>query len=255
MSSTNTSKQSKQQRRDAARDQARKLREAQQRRERRNRILIIGGVLVFVAVVVIAIVSILSAANRNPLEGLDSEPAGASENGGIVVGAEGVGNVSEGAPVVDVYLDYLCTHCWTFESTNASALDELVTAGEATVSYHPVVFMGDFSRRGANALATVASASPEHVSAFNEGLFAAQPEGGATALSDEQIAEVASSIGIPQDVIDSFAAGQFNDWVDAATEKASKDGIGGTPTILIDGEEFTGWQTPGALAEAVRAAA
>ncbi|MEE6281481.1 DsbA family protein [Georgenia sunbinii] len=259
MSSASTAKQqSKQERRDAAREQARKLREAQQRRNRRNRILIITGVVAFVAVVVIAVVSILTAANRSPLEGIDGEPAGATDNGGIVLGAEGVGSTNEGAPEVEVYLDYLCTHCWTFETTNAGVLDELATAGEATVTFHPVAFMSDasnFSQRGAQALAVVATAAPEQFSTFNEGLFSAQPEGGATVLSDEQIAGVATEVGVPQNVIDSFAEGEFSEWVSAATQQATKDGIGGTPTILIDGEEFTGWQTPGALAEAVRAAA
>lgn len=255
MSSPSSAKQSKQQRRDTAREQARKLREAQQRRERRNRILIIGGVLVFVAAVVVAVVSILGAANRNPLEGIDSQPAGAAENGGIVVGAGGVGSPNEGAPELQIYLDYLCTHCWSFENINAEAVQELAESGDATVSYHPVVFMGDFSRRGANALATVATESPEHFVAFNEGLFAAQPEGGATALSDEQVGEIAASLGVPQEVIDHFTEDRYDSWVQAATERATRDGIQGTPTVLIDGEEFTGWQTPGALAEAVRAAA
>lgn len=258
MASAETTKQSKQERREAAREQARKLREAQKRRERRNRILIISGVVVFVAAVVIAVVWILTSANRSSLDNVDSQPAGATENGGITVGAGGVGSPNEGAPEIQVYLDYLCTHCWTFETTNGADLEELAASGDATVTYHPVAFMSDpsgFSQRGAEALAAVATDAPDQLSAFNQGMFAAQPEGGATVLSDEQVAEVAVNAGVPQEVVDSFGDGRFEDWVTGATQQASSDGVQGTPTILIDGEEFSGWQAPGALADAVRAGA
>ncbi|WP_324650419.1 DsbA family protein [Georgenia sp. H159] len=247
----------KQERRDAAREQARKLREAQQRREKRNRLLIIAGVVVFIAIVAAALFSIISSANRAPLEGVDERPAGATENGAIQVGADGVGSENEGAPVVDLYLDYLCTYCAQFEALNAGVLEELAANGEATVNYHPITYItaSDFNMRASNAAAVVATESPEHFTEFNEQLFAAQGEGGATPLSDDQVADIAREIGIPDDVIESFGDGQYTEWVEGITEQARRDDIGGTPTVLIDGEEFTGWQQEGALAQAVADAA
>ena len=248
---------SKQERRDAAREQARKLRAAQKRREKRNRLLIIGGVVVFIAIVVVALISIINSANRDPLEGVDSQPAGAIESGAIQFGADGVGSVSEGAPVVDVYLDYLCTHCASFEAINAGVLDELAANGEATVNYHPIAYIGgsDFNIRAGNALATVATDSPEQFGEFNTQLFAAQGEGGATPLSDDQIAEVGRQVGVPDDVVETFTDGRYTEWVEGATEQARRDDIDGTPTVLIDGEDFRGWQQEGALAQAVTGAA
>jgi len=259
MSSSQNAKLTKQQRRDAAREQARKLREAQQRREKRNRLLIIIGVIVFIAIVAAAIVSIVVAANRAPLEGVDEQPSVATEDAAFPVGADGVGSVNDGAPVVDVYLDYLCIYCAQFESINGADLDELADGGEATVNYRPVAFLtanSDFSVRGANALAVVAEDSPEHFTDFNMELFAAQGEG-ATPLSDEQIAQIGLDVGVPQDVVDTFTDGRFNDWVVAATEHAAGEGVGGTPTVLIDGEELEPgvWQNPGALAQTIRDAA
>ncbi len=247
---------SKQERRDAAREQARKLREAQQRREKRNRLLIIAGVVVFIAIVVAALVSIINSANRPPLEGVE-KPAGAIESGAIQLGADGIGSVSEGAPVVDVYLDYLCTHCANFEAINEGVLEDLAANGEATVNYHPVAYIGgsDFNVRAANALAVVATDSPEHFAEFNNQLFVAQGEGGATPLSDDQIAEAGREVGVPGDVVETFTDGRFTEWVEGVTEQAQRDEIRGTPTILIDGEDFGGWQQPGALAEAVTGAA
>ncbi|HLT83394.1 MAG TPA: DsbA family protein, partial [Phototrophicaceae bacterium] len=91
--------------------------------------------------------------------------------------------------------------------------------------------------------------------AFNTELFAAQGDGGATPLSDDQIADVAREVGVPDDVIESFADGRHNSWVAGVTEQARRDDVRGTPTVLIDGEEFTGWQQEGALAQAVSDAA
>lgn len=251
MSNAKVNKQ--QERRDAAREQARKLREAQQRREKRNRVLVIAGVVVFIAIVAAALFAIINSRNADPLEGVDSQPAGAIESGAIQLGADGVGSVSEGAPVVDVYLDYLCTHCWTFENLNEGVLEELAANGEATVNFHPIAYISgsDFNVRGASALAEVATQSPEHFGQFNNQLFAAQPEGGATPLSNEQIAEAAREVGVPEEVIETFDDVRYSDWVQGATEQARRDEIGGTPTVLIDGEPFTGWQQPGALAQAV----
>ncbi|WP_413451465.1 thioredoxin domain-containing protein [Georgenia phoenicis] len=255
MSNAKVNKQ--QERREAAREQARKLREAQQRREKRNRLLIIAGVIVFIAVVAAALFSIINSRNADPLEGVDSQPAGAIENGAIQLGPDGVGSAAEGAPVVDVYLDYLCTHCWTFENVNEGVLEELAANGEATVNFHPIAYISgsDFNVRAASALGEVATQSPEHFGKFNAELFAAQGEGGATPLSDEQIADVARELGIAEDVIETFADTRYSDWVQGVTEQARRDDIGGTPTILIDGEPFTGWQQPGALAQAVADAA
>jgi len=247
----------KQERREAAREQARKLREAQKRREKRNRLLIIAGVIVFIAIVAAALYSIISSANRSPLESVGAEPAGVTETGAIQVGADGVGSANEGAPEIDVYLDYLCTHCWTFETVNGTALDELAANGEATVNYYPITYItaSDFNLRASNAVGEVATQSPEHFTDFNAQLFAAQGEGGATPLSDDQIADVAREVGISDEVIESFADGRYNEWVQGVTEQARRDDVRGTPTILIDGEEFTGWQQDGALAQAVADAA
>ena len=257
MSSSPSAKLNKQERRDAAREQARKLREAQKRREKRNRLLIIVGAVVFIGIVAAALISIIVAANRAPLEGVDDQPSLATEAGAFQVGADGVGTTNGDAPVVDVYLDYLCIYCAQFESLNGTALEELAESGEATVNYRPIAYLtqnSDFSIRGANALAVVAEDSPEHFTAFNMELFAAQGEG-ATALSNEQIAQAGLDVGVPQEVVDTFADGRFSDWVVGASEQASADGVQGTPTILIDGEEFRGWQAEGALAQAVREAA
>lgn len=258
---SSTKQQEKQARRDAAREQARKLREAQQRREKRNRLLIIGGVIAFVAIVAVALISILSSSGGPDLSETE-RPSTATEAGAIPVGADGAaGTVNEGAPTVDVYYDFQCPHCATFEATNGDVLNELAANGEATIEYHPISILDNsgngsgFSTRGAQAVAVVAHEAPELFPEFNAALFDAQGPGGGVALTDEQIAEAAAEVGVPQDVIDNFGGSTFRDWVRAATTKAAEEGVTATPTIHINGEDFVGWQNPEAFTKAVTDAA
>ncbi|MFC7404487.1 DsbA family protein [Georgenia alba] len=258
MTKADSSSSSKAQRREAARLQAKKLREAQARRERRNRSLLIGGVVVLVLAVAAALFFIIREGTRSVITDVEAIPQQTSvDDGGISLGQDLVaGSENAGAPVLDVYLDFQCPHCADFEEVNAGDIDELVGAGDVTVRYHPVSILSEgdrqsWSYRAAEAAAVVADGAPEAYNDFQTGLFGlvgqAQAEPG-----DEEIIQLAREVGVPQDVADQISGTRFNPWVDATTRQMSRDGFGGTPTVLIDGEEFEEWGTPGALAEAIR---
>lgn len=258
----------KAERREAAREQAKQLREAQARRDRRNRNILIGGVIALMVVVAIALYVIISQGSKTVAESVDTVPANVSvEDGGISLGSDLVaGTANEGAPVLDVYLDYTCSFCAMFEEINAGDVEEMVTAGDATVVFHPVAILdrtGEFSGysgRSAQAAAVVADAAPEAFADFHAALFAlwaeavdagASESGGDVEPTDDDIAAAAVESGVPQDVADSIAEGRFTEWVSATTEQFGRDGFTGTPTVLVDGEVFQEWNTPGALVEAV----
>lgn len=255
---------SKTDRREAAREQARQLREAHAQRERRNRNLLIGGVLALIAAVAVALYVIISQGNQPVSADVEAMPANVSvEDGGISLGSELIaGTSNDGAPVLDVYLDYTCSFCGLFEEVNATDIEEAVSAGEVTVVYHPVAILdgaepagrpafSDFSGRSVEAAAVVADGAPEAFSSFHRGLFELWAEaidaGAADEPTDEQIAEAAEAAGVPQDVVDTIGEGRFTDWVGATTEQFRRDGFTGTPTVLIEGERFDGWEEPGAL--------
>ncbi|MFD1505450.1 disulfide bond formation protein DsbA [Georgenia yuyongxinii] len=251
----------KAQRREAAREEARKLRDAQAAREKRNRNLLIGGVIALIVIVAIAVFAIVREGNKPAIENVAVVPANTTlENGGVSLGADLVaGTANEGAPVIDVYLDFTCPHCATFEEVNGEAIDELVAAGEATVVYHPMPWLSEpdwtnFSARATNAVAVVADQAPEAYNAFQRGLFELFAGAAGTEPTDEQIATTAVEAGVPQEVADTFTDREFIEWGVAAREQFQKDGYRGTPTVLIDGKEFEGWTEPGGLAEAVNAA-
>lgn len=267
---------SKTERREAARAQALKLQQEQVRREKRTRNVIIASVLAGLLVVVGVGYGIMRSAGPTVSSGITEFPEGlnvpsvSDEAGGISFGTSGeAGSTSgEDAVVVDVYLDYMCPICGTFEEINGAELEELSASGDITLVLHPVSILdsqsqgSSFSTRSAQAFAYVAENAPEQALAFNAAMFANQPAEGTTGLSNDEIAEIAKSVGVPDDVAAGISDGTYNKFVEALTEIAfnnekllNEDGRFGTPTILINGERITSnWTTPGALAAEIAAA-
>lgn len=269
MSSSNNARTTKNDRREAARDKARQLREEQVRREKRNRFLLIGGVVVFLLVVAVAVWRIVAAGNEPLIEDVEAVPDNSMvEDGGIPVGpglAAGT-RAGEDAPVIDIYLDYTCVYCSQLEDINNEDLAELADNGEATVVYHPIALLDrtgsftGFSGRATHAAAVVADQAPEqfvdaHVAMFD--VYDAAREAGGAEPDQTVLREALTGAGVPADVAEEAAPGDvttgvFAEWVAATTDQARNDGISGTPTVYIDGEEFTDWAQEGALVEAVR---
>ncbi|GIG35433.1 DsbA family protein [Cellulomonas pakistanensis] len=271
---------SKNERRDAAREQARVLREQQAKRDRRNKILgisILGAAVVALIAVIVVIIAqqpddaeALPEYPDTPLSEVAVVPSVALEDGGIPVSAEGVGAVDDAVTRVDVYLDYMCPACGAFEESNGDNLISLASEGEATVVYHPVSILNRFSNgtgystRAAAAAALVAQDAPEQFAAFNQQLFAGQPDEGTNGLTNEEIAQIARDAGVAgavaDDIADGTALDQFGQWVTSATNEVTanealfnaQSGSFGTPTITIDGELWTeNWTDPEALLQAI----
>lgn len=281
---TNDPRPTKNQRRDDARAKALELRKEQERKARRNRLIAIGGL----AVAVIALGAVVFTILRNAAEAeaqygnvayggggddvvapaLDAVtlPATANDLGGIPVSDEGVGTEGDGDTVVTIYFDFMCPYCGMFDAANSEDLEALAAEDGVTVDYRPISFLdaqsnGTFySTRTANAAGIVADQAPEQFTAFVTALYENQPEEGSEGLTDEEIADIATGVGVPDavtatftDTVDgTFQAGEsqeeksgtwrtFAPWAAAATNQMQIDlGRIGTPTVLIDGEEWPG---------------
>lgn len=167
--------------------------------------------------------------------------------------ADGSGLVDGTGPVtVEIWLDLHCPHCATFEEEAGALLDRMVADGTITRVQHPVAFLDRFSstRYSTRAAAAVgcaadAGAHPQYVRA----LLAAQPSSGGPGLSDTELIEVGGDAGITDaGFAECVREGQYRGWTEHVTALAAREGVTGTPTVRVNGEDVP------ATAQAVQAA-
>lgn len=262
----NEPRQSKAARREAARKEAERLAAKQAATEKRNRLIIVVASVLVVALIAVAGFFIWKESQRTLLTDFEgARPAASTDTGGITFGPDAVaGTTTDGAPVVQIYADFMCPVCGSYDQVNREDIRTMLTEGEATVVYHPLNFLDRYSMgtmystRTANAFATVATDAPEVALDFLEALFDQQPAENTEGLTDEEIAAIAVEAGVPQEVADTFVDGTYNDWVAVASDQARNDKVTGTPTTFLDGSRWGvngEWQQPGMLLAAVREAA
>lgn len=230
---------------------------AAKRQERNKRIVMILGGLVVVGLIVAIGWAISNAGGDKPARSSsDAAPANVVDGHAIPVG-------EEDAPVtVDLYFDYMCPACGGFEQVNGDDLDQLLEDGTIKINLRVLNFLDstsrgtEYSTRAGNAVATVANYSPEFVWDFHRELYANQPQEGTTGLSDDELVDIATEVGVSEDVAARFAEGTYDNWVSESNDAAGEDGVSSTPTLMIDGEQFTAsWGEPGAVRSAIEAAA
>ncbi|HET7349896.1 MAG TPA: DsbA family protein [Marmoricola sp.] len=246
-----------------ARVRTRELREVQRvaaEQQARRKLIIarVSGVVIVALLVAIGFAAFTAVSGGDETAAPDRvvAPANLTEGGAIPVG-------EADAPVtVEIFFDYMCPACGAFESANGEELDRLVEDGTVRVELRPISFLDrtsngtEYSTRTANAIATAVDGAPEQAWAFHRSLYAAQPEEGTDGLDDERIAEIAQEAGVPADVVDRFGDRTYEGWVASVTQEAFDSGVTGTPTVMIDGEEFDGdLFTEGPLAQAIESAA
>ncbi|EXG80143.1 DsbA family protein [Cryptosporangium arvum] len=163
------------------------------------------------------------------------------------------------APVtVDVYLDFQCPICKTFEDESGKTLQKYVDEGVVKIAYHPVAYLDRFSSgtkyssrsSAASGCASDAGKFPE----FLTTLYANQPEEGGSGLTDATMVSLAEKAGITGDTFEKCVEDQkYADWTKSVTDEASKAGVNGTPTVKVNGTALES-PTTAALTAAVDAA-
>lgn len=238
----------------AAKRAAEQARAEVQRRRRRRR----TGAWVAAAVVVIAVLAAVAVqTSRTATDTTAASPRSTA------AGTDGAGFATgeEAAPVViDLYEDFLCPVCRQFEQQSGDTLDQLVQEGTVRVRYRPIAILDrlspdDYSTRALNAAAVVADeAGADAFLTFHDTLFAHQPAEGGPGLTDEQLISLAADAGASGPRVEEGIRDlRFEGWTARVTDQASKNGITGTPTALVDGTALTD-RSPAGITAAVRAA-
>jgi len=256
-------------RREAAREKAKTLRNEHRKKEKRSRLLIQGGVLVvLIALAVVITLVIMTTANRPATAGprnmlsdgiLIGEGFVAKPTAALQPGENPVPNVAdETTDVISIqlYVDYFCPVCGLFEKTNGDQIATLVDSGAATVEIFPYAILDSvsqgtkYSTRSSNAAACVADYSPDSYFDFNNILFDNQPEEQTGGLSDEQLIDLTAKAGVDNApaIAKCITDQKFKDWVAEARDRhrtegapnSNVDSIAGTPTVIVNGLKYTG---------------
>lgn len=263
------SRPSKNQRRDAVRTKAKRIREEQKKKDRRYRVALRSGI----AVAGVAIAAVIAVVIINSIPPVGPGPANMASDGVLI--SEGMTPVTtsalqpEAKPIpskpdatgtvadIRVYADYLCPFCSEFEAANSDQISQWVTSGAATVEIHPVSILTHkssgtkYSLRAANAAACVANYAPANFYDFNAILFQEQPKEGTAGHDDAAIKGLVKDAGVSDRVSQINACiddTTFKSWVIASTDRALSgplpntevEAITGTPTVLVNGKQYVG---------------
>lgn len=207
------------------------LREQRARERRRN--LITGSLVALVLVGLVAVGIVITRGND-----VEASQAGSSDYG-LAVG-------DPGAPhTVVVYEDFLCPACGAMEEATGEELAALAEEGQAYVEYRPFVLLsqfGDYSARATEAFGVVLEESgPEVAKEFHDLLFDEQPEESAETFPDaDWLVELAVEAGADEAAVRPGIEEGAGDFAEGATQEAQEANVNATPTVLVDGERFTG---------------
>lgn len=199
--------------------------------------VIIGVVagIVMLALVAVVVVVAFSVGGNDDTEQADSEapdveaPDVESVDAGLVHG--------DGPVQVDIYLDYSCDHCATFEETHADRLAGEVGAGAITITYHPLALLDSYSADNYSTRAAAASACAAAEGRFIEyshELLANYPDMTAT-HSNADLADFGSKLLFSDEFTDCVTGGTYLDWAGDVSDQASAEGVASIPYVLIDG--------------------
>ena len=258
----------------AAEAAAMKARAEQMEKERKQQ-TIIGGVVVAVLVILVAIGAFTVYHNMHKkaetkastetvqeaytaLQKVKNTPKLVDKKGGLLISKNGYGKAVEGAPTVELYMDFLCPGCGNLHRQLDADLQKMVDAGQINLDLHFMAFMDrwstdEYSSRAANAAIYLAEhdSDPNHLISFLEKVYAEdfQPEEGSAykSVSDAKIKEQMIAAGVSKDVADKAFGRDYQEWLDAIDtytpkrselwhQSGSYKGSMTTPTVIINGK-------------------
>jgi protein-disulfide isomerase len=221
-------------------------------------------IAIVVVVVVVGLGALVLAKNNSAPSTAKALPATVTDQGGGVTAGK------DTAPVtLNLWEDFQCPICKQFESVNAAQIATMTDAGAIKVIYHPLSFLDNNFNNDASVLAANAfgcSATYGLQQKYHNTIFANQPPREGTGYTNDQLIQWGKDIGITSsDFASCVNGGTYNDWVSQVESSGTTNGITGTPTIFINGVEYSSSKNKGqygafltdpkALSDAIAAAA
>ncbi len=241
--------------REARQAKAEALRRQVARKEAQRRTVIASSAVLAVIIVIVAVFVVIQHANRASTASA-APPANLGPDNSFVVG-------SGDAPVTMVaYEDFQCPYCDQFETTMNAQITKWISAGTLKMEYKPIAFLDqssstNYSTRALNAAAAVENYDPSAFAAFHKLLFAHQPAEGSAGLPNSQLityAMQATGNTFKAQITAAVNNETYKGWTAKVTDNMSKNGITGTPTLIVNGTTLKGFDQT-TVTDAVNAAA
>ena len=237
------------------REKAQQLREQQARADRRTRNIIIGLVALILVVIIGAIAAVIIQSNHKKAQ--DSQAATATigtygDGAPIVVSHLGIGKVDESLPTLTEYFDYSCHVCAAYDVAFGEQATQDALDGKFNIKYQPVNTVKAPYQYAATTASLIAAQKVDAQTwgKFHNALLAyfneAYTSGNGSVVQDlsksaKQVKTIASQVGIPEDVVNSFHENGIDDyltkttqaWANATYEGRSPNSLG-TPEFVIN---------------------
>jgi protein-disulfide isomerase len=218
---------------------------AEKRRQRTVNIAIAAVVLIVVGGI---IGGALYFSNQTRQEsGAVADPSAPIPTGGFPAGEELAYGIPYGsdpeATTLEVWEDFQCPACGAFEAAAGPNLRQLADDGQILLVTRVTTFLDrslatDHSRRAAAAYGCAVDAGEGE--AYKSTVFANQPEREGDGWTDEQLIGYAEQVGIAGDDLATFdqclTDRVYLPWTTNSTEEFYNNGIGGTPSVFLDGQ-------------------
>ena len=237
------------------REKAQQLREQQARADRRTRNIIIGLVVLILVVIIGAISAVIIQSNHKKAQ--DSQAATAAigsygDGGPIVVSHLGIGKIDESLPTLTEYFDYSCHVCAAYDVAFGEQATQDALDGKFNIKYQPVNTVKAPYQYAATTASLIAAQKVDAQTwgKFHNALLAyfneAYNSGNGSVVQDlsksaKQVKTIASQVGIPEDVVNSFPENGVDEyltkttqaWGNATYEGRSPNSLG-TPEFVIN---------------------
>lgn len=163
---------------------------------------------------------------------------------------------SDPKAVITFYEDFLCPACGNFERTFGPTVSKLIDSGAIAADYYMVSILDrpsnqDYSSRAGAAAYCVADESIDAFRRFHTALFSKeiQPAEIGTSFPDNaRLIELAREAGVVGKVPNCINSGKYVSMVKSAASTAN---LHGTPTIRINGQDYSP-STPEALVAKIK---
>lgn len=205
--------------------------------------IVIGGIVVVVAIVLIVGGVIWSAAQGGG--GSASElPKGVAKGQPFEPYADA--KPAKDAPVVDIYEDFRCPACKSFEQATGESVTQLAQDGKIRLRVHLKTVIDSMTGGESSAVAgssAICAADQGKWTEYHQALFMLQPTSETKAGFDTKtFTQAAEKAGLSGDKLDAWQkctdAQTYVDYVRGVDDASVKDGITGTPVIKVEGKQL-----------------